>query len=171
MTDTPSGSFDDFARREHSRLVGALRLYTADHEVAEEMANEALIRTLQRWDQVSGMGNPSAWLFRVALNLSRSHFRRVSAERRAIGRLAGIANEVSTDDDIALVLTVRLAVASLPRRQAQVVVCRYFLDMDVQETADCLGLTAGSVRVTASRALARLRYALRAETAELPRHG
>lgn len=48
-------------------------------------------------------------------------------------------------------------VERLPRRQRQVVVLRYWLDLDIAEVAAALGIAPGTVTATTSQALSRLR--------------
>jgi RNA polymerase sigma factor (sigma-70 family) len=52
------------------------------------------------------------------------------------------------------------ALAQLPVRQRQVVELRYFEDLSVEQTAQILGATTGTVKSYTSRALARLRELL-----------
>jgi RNA polymerase sigma factor (sigma-70 family) len=49
------------------------------------------------------------------------------------------------------------AVRALPDRQREVVTCRYLLDLSEAETAQVLGLRAGTVKSSLSRGLDRLR--------------
>lgn len=146
----------EFCRREHPRLVGALSLYCGDPAVAEELAQEALIRAADRWPQVGQMAAPGAWLHRVAMNLCRSWFRRKRAERRANARVAGErAMPLLASDCDAVVI--REEVARLPPRQRQAVVLRYYLDLSVQDTADALGLSPTAASSLTHRAISRLR--------------
>lgn len=82
----PPDDLSAFCQREHPRLVGALSLYCGDALLAQELAQEALVRVCQRWEQVHAKGSPQAWAHRVALNLAHSWYRRRSAERRALAR-------------------------------------------------------------------------------------
>jgi len=75
-----------FCEAQRPRLVGFLGLYCGDAQVAEELAHDAIAKTCQRWRHVRGMVAPDAWVYRVALNLAASHFRRIAAERRARAR-------------------------------------------------------------------------------------
>jgi DNA-directed RNA polymerase specialized sigma24 family protein len=68
---------------EYQRLTGVLSLYCRDRHVAEELAQDTLIRVINNWGRVRQLGSPSAWAHRVAINLANSHLRRVLAERRA----------------------------------------------------------------------------------------
>lgn len=161
VRDVPNeqdAAFSSFAQQEYRRLVGALSLYCGDPEVAKDVAQDALVRALERWKSVRHKTSPAAWLFRTAFNIAHSRYRRQSTERRALEKLGDRAD--CNDPDVALILTVRRAVSSLPRRQREVVICRFYLHLTVDETAAQLGLTSGSVKVYTSRAFQSLRRAL-----------
>jgi RNA polymerase sigma-70 factor (sigma-E family) len=161
-------AFEAFARREHPRLVGALTLYCGDPGVAEELAQDTLVRVRERWTRVSAAERPGAYAHRIAINLANSRFRRRSAERRALARLAGIAPPPGSEDPSARSdgEAVRAAVAALPPRQREVVVRRYFLDESVADVAAATGITEGSVKSATHRALASLRDGLGVELGE-----
>ncbi len=57
------------------------------------------------------------------------------------------------------------ALATLPTRQREVIVLRFFEDLSVDQTADLLGFSAGTVKSYTSRALIRLRELLADSTA------
>lgn len=156
MLAAPAG-FADFARREHERLVGALTLYCGDRDVAEELAHDALVRCRQRWEHVSNADRPGAYAHRVAMNLANSWFRRRRAERRALRRAAGGVDDAHHDPCTADALAVRAAVSSLPPRQREVVVRRFFLGEEVETVAATMGLAHSTVRSACSRALDALR--------------
>ena len=62
----------ELCRHEHARLVGLLALYVGDRAIAEELAQEALVRLHQHWPRVRSLASPHAWVSTVALNLARS---------------------------------------------------------------------------------------------------
>jgi RNA polymerase sigma-70 factor (ECF subfamily) len=147
----PDADPEDFVREIRHPLVGSLALYCGDAAVAEELAQEALAKAWLRWDRLD---DPRAWTFRTAFNLATSWGRRRSAERRANRRsVAGASSEVDSAD----VLAVRAAVAALPDRQRAVIVCRFFLSLDVRETAAVLGCAEGTVKAATHQALGSLR--------------
>src|SRR3954470_24576848 len=81
------GSFEEFFAGNYEQLVRALYLVTGDAHEAEELAQEACVRVLQRWDRLGGTDNPVGYAYRTALNLHRSHLRRLaSAGRRPLRR-------------------------------------------------------------------------------------
>lgn len=147
-----------FCRREYPRLVGALDLYVGDLYIAEELAQEAMVRASQRWSKVSQLESPGGWTYRVAINLANSWFRRRAAERRAQARIGRV--EAHRDPDGADREAVRRAVTSLPERQRTALVLRYYLDLSAGEVARRLGTTPGAVRASTKRAVASLREEL-----------
>ena len=143
--------------REHPVLVGALGLYLGDRTEAEDIAQEALVRLVQRWP-LDGVENPGAWVMRVAFNLATSSFRRRSSQRRALDRLAQRA-PTHEANDTAEVLAVRRAILALPDRQRCAVVLRYFADLSVRDTAHHLGCPEGTVKTLVHQAIKTLRHA------------
>ena len=142
--------------REHPVLVGALGLYLGDRAEAEDIAQEALIRMIQRWP-LDGVDNPGAWVMRVAFNLATSSFRRRSVHRRAFDRLPH--HRVAVPEDTAEAIAVRQAVLDLPDRQRQAIVLRYFADLAVRDTAQLMNCPEGTVKTLAHQAIKALRRA------------
>ncbi len=147
---------EEFCDRVRARLVGALTLATGRRDVAEELAQESLVRAWERWDRVSGLASPEQWTMRVGFNLAKSWHRRRLAEWRA-NRRTGAAEMVAWEGDGADVVAVRAAVAGLPERQRAVVIARFFLGYDVKGAAALLGCAEGTVKAATHQALANLR--------------
>jgi len=150
----------DFCRVEYRRLVGLLSLYCRDRNVAEELAQDALVRVISHWDTVRTLNAPSAWTYRVAINLANSHLRRLLAERRASKRLAGGAVGVQPDPDTPTAIAVRAAVSALPKRQRAVIVLRFFADLSVREVSELLSMPEGTVKTLTAAGLAKLRTSM-----------
>lgn len=134
---------------------------------AEDAVQEALLRAWTRSSRGEEIERLGAWVVTVALNLSRSGLRRRIAERRArerIGSDRGSHPEPSGDP-----VDVHRALASLPRRQREVAVLRYLLDMDTKEVASVLRVSDGTVKNSLSKARAALAAHLRIE--EVPTDG
>lgn len=156
----PPPELEEFSARYHGRLVGALWLYCGDRDVAEELAQETLVRVCRDWEQVAQMAAPGAWAHRVAINLANSHYRRRGAARRATTKIQSDALGHHTDPDGADQVAVRRAVATLNRKQRSVVVLRYYADLSLQEIADSLGLSLSAVKSLHHRATKALQSAL-----------
>ena len=154
----------EFLRDDYPRLVNAVALLTGDVSAAEDAVQEALVRAWIRSDRGDVIESLPAWIAVAAMNLTRSRWRRVTAERRARARLASAVAR----DDVRSVdrVDVERALARLPRRQRQIAVLRYFLQMDTREVADALGVTEGTVKNSLSKARAALAVDLRIDEQE-----
>jgi RNA polymerase sigma factor (sigma-70 family) len=139
------------------RLTGSLVLFCGSRPLGEELAQEALIRALERWPRVSKLDSPEAWVFHVGFNLARSARRRADAERRAHDRIARERVAPTELPDTSTALAVREAVTALAPRQRAVVLLRYYAGLDVRETATALGCAEGTVKSLTHNAIAALR--------------
>ena len=148
-----------FIEREQPRLVRAANLLVGDRAVAEEIAQEALLRTASRWEKVRRMGSPGGWTHRVTVNLATSQLRRRRVERRARARIAG--DEVrSQRSDSASDIAVRDALATLPAASQRILVLHHVLGWTAVEIGDLDGASADTVRQRLRRAREALRAAL-----------
>lgn len=143
-----------FCSEMRAGLVGALALYCGDRGVAEELAQEALVRVWERWERIA---SPRAFTYRVAFNLARSSLRRRRAERRAHVRLQSRVHTVADLHDNATALAVKEAVRALPERQRTAIVARYYADMTVAEASVAMGCAHGTVKALTSQAITNLR--------------
>jgi RNA polymerase sigma factor (sigma-70 family) len=145
-----------FCEEQHPRLVGMLGLYCGDRSVAEELAQEALMKACRDWRRVRSKDDPAVWVRRVAFNLTNSYFRRKLAERRARERLASQAVP-DAEPDPAVTMSIRHAIVALSRRQRTAVILHYYLDMPFPDVADFMDVPLSTAKSLASRGIARLR--------------
>jgi len=151
----PPPELVEFCRSAYARLIPVLVLECHDRAVAEDLAQETLVRVWERWPVVAQTDSPMAWAYKVALNLARSWGRRRSVARRAFPRMAV---EAGADPyDHAEGSAVRAAVAALPSRQRAAIVLRYFGDLDVATVAGLLGCSQGTVKALTSQGINHLR--------------
>lgn len=152
----PSTELSDFCVAEYARLVGTLSLYCGERDLAQELAQESLARVCAHWASVRRKESPSAWVHRVAINLANSHFRRRAVARRVAARLGG-DQETDVIADVASDVMIRVAVRSLPRREREALVLRYFADFSVREVAASMRCPEGTVKTLTRRGIERLR--------------
>lgn len=150
----------DFFTLTYARLVGALSLFCGRPEIAEELAQEAMVRASRDWIKVQKLDDPERWLYRVAFNLAKSHFRRLVVERRALRRVANENRVSSLPGDTSDAIEVRAAVAALPQRQKEALVSRYFLGLSVRESASVMDCADGTVQALTHKAILNLRRSL-----------
>lgn len=112
------------------------------------------------------------WLLRIVANQTRNEVR--SRARRTARALRAMDLPVSLDPGTGAEASERdralvVAVGALRPEERDVVVCRWFLGLNEEETATTLGIPRGTAKSRASRALTRLRAGL-AELAEEEAH-
>ena len=140
------------------RLVAQLYGMTGDFAEAQDAVQEAFAHALNKPSGLHDVGNPEAWLFRVAANVARSrHRRRVRFDRIArSGRLReASATPALSADHVALVA----ALQKLPRATRAAVVLHHIADRPVAEVAVALGCSVENVKtrlLRGRRALAGL---------------
>src|SRR5262245_37985341 len=77
-------SFEAFFSAEWPRVVKALLLLTGSKEQAEDVAQGAFLRILERWDRLDHEADLEGYLFRTALNGYRSIYRRTRLAARRV---------------------------------------------------------------------------------------
>lgn len=154
MADRDQAELTALCAAEYGRLVGSLRLFTNDAGVAQEVAQEALLKLCEQWPKIRRHDRPVAWLYVVAFNGARSWRRRRGAERRAYARVAGSGSRLPDADDA---ISLRAAIAELSPRRRQAIILRYFLRLTTAETAEVMSCAEGTVRGLTSQGLAALR--------------
>jgi RNA polymerase sigma-70 factor (sigma-E family) len=147
--------FEDFVRSRHAPLLRTATLLVSDHGHAEDLLQEALWRTHRHWNVAQE--SPEAYTRQTLVNLARDRHRRLfrrvreadwdeTIERRA----AAPADQVGHNDGLLA------ALALLPLRQRTALVLRFWDDMSVEDTARAMGCSAGTVKSTTSKAVAKL---------------
>ena len=146
-------TFEAFYRREMPALV-AFAAALSGSACAEDIAQETMLAAYRRWEAVSGLDAPAAWVRRVCANRCVSALRRRSVEARSVLRLGSRRGEppAIVEDHEQFWSEVR----QLPRRQAQVIGLYYIYDLSVLEIAATLGCAQGTVKSHLSRARAAL---------------
>ena len=153
MRSTTAGD-EDFDARYEALFVRAERAagrVLHDASLSEDVAAETMARALVKWSRISGYAE--AWVTRAAVN------RAIDQSRRKDPPIAAPA-WVGIDDGVVTRLTLHDTLRRLPRRQREVVVMRYLLDLGEAETARTLGMSPDTVRTHARRALQKLRVAV-----------
>ena len=146
--------FDGFFEANRDNLTRALWLVTRDRHEAEEIAQDAFARLWERWEQVSRVQDPEAYLFRTALNLYRNRRRRAALALRRLVRTVAPSDPMEAIDERDAVIR---ALGRLTPRQRSAVVLLDLVDMTSEEAGRTLGVRPSTVRVLAARARVALR--------------
>ena len=149
--------FDEFYESHFDKVARALTLAGGDRELAHDAAQEAFARALRQWRKVREMSRPDGWVYVVAMNHMRDHWRRTERRRARTPAPAYVMDDMST---VAIRVSVRDAIATLPPRQREAVVLRYLADLPLADVAEAMGCATGTVKATLHQAMLSMRIEL-----------
>lgn len=149
-------AFEAFYRAEIEGLVRALTATLGDVGLAQDAAQEAMLRACSKWESISTYDNPFGWTYRVGLNWATSRWRRRKREHLT-GAIdpSTMTSEFETVDPVVLD-----AVLSMPVDWRAVIVLRLWMDWSIEDTAAALQIPKGTVRSRTTRAVKHLRVVL-----------
>ncbi|MDQ1391920.1 MAG: hypothetical protein QOF30_897 [Acidimicrobiaceae bacterium] len=155
----------DLFDRHYLALCRLACLLLGDAAQAEDVVQEAFLRTFSGWWRLRDPDKAERYVRRSVVNLCRSRFRHRDAEHRGNamvalreGRLEGLPSRGGDDQDT--VVVVLEAVRNLPPRQRMSIVLRYYLDLPEAEVAVLMGCSAGTVKSQVAKAKLALAVAL-----------
>jgi RNA polymerase sigma-70 factor (sigma-E family) len=147
-----------------ARLVGLLTAMSGNRADAEELAQEAYVRLLGRWDSVSRYDDPEAWLRTVALRLLISRQRRQTVARLRLPALAARNRPVPEPSPDGV--TLQEALLRLPPDQRAVLLLHHVLDLPLEQVSRELDVPIGTVKSRLFRGRATLKTLLGSEVAD-----
>ena len=158
MTPHLEEEFRDFVAARGQALLRTAYLLTGDRQLAEDLVQAALEKVYPRWGSIRVAAAAEGYVRQAMYREQVSHWRR----RRVPELLTFTLPEPrSAPDDgpeqVADRLVLREALMQLGRRQRAIVVLRYFEDLTENQVADVLGISVGTVKSQAHKALAHLR--------------
>src|SRR5712691_10991312 len=147
---------EDLFNASYPRLAGWVRRLVDDDETAHEIASEAFTRLLARW---SRLDSPQSYLYMIATNLVRDHWRKSGWERKAIRMMTATvppdpAYHPAQDVDV------RALIEGLPPRLRSTFLLHYYAGFGVREVAVMLGRPEGTVKADLFHARAKLKAAV-----------
>jgi RNA polymerase sigma-70 factor (sigma-E family) len=149
---------DEFTRFATARL-GPLRrvayLLCQDWQRADDLVQIAITRLYVRWERARTMEHPDAYARAILVREFLAERRSGWARRVVLG--AAVPDAAGPRQDSETALDMRAALASLPPRQRATIVLRYYCDLNVEQTAQLLGCSAGTVKSQTAKALDALR--------------
>ncbi|MFI6602977.1 SigE family RNA polymerase sigma factor [Nonomuraea sp. NPDC050536] len=143
--------FEDFVRARGSALLRYGYVLTGNPDDAADLVQEALLKLSDAWRRVRNKDNPEAYVRTIMARQHISWWRRRRREHLTDDVPEGFYVDSHASGEL------WNALRTLPRRQRAVLVLRYYEDLADQEIAEILGVSRGTVRSQAFRALAALR--------------
>jgi RNA polymerase sigma-70 factor (ECF subfamily) len=148
--------------REERALYNVVHRLVWTREDAFEIVQEAFVRLWQARDRVDGE-RARPYVYRIALNLARSHLRwqrvRALTKWSSPDAASGPSPEVSLEVEQAL-QRLRRALDDLPTRLRQVIILCELSNLSQREVAEVLAIPVGTVGSRRHTAMVRLRAAL-----------
>ncbi|MBC9823964.1 SigE family RNA polymerase sigma factor [Terrabacter sp. MAHUQ-38] len=156
--------FSAYVRARQKAFARFAYLLTGDPYSAEDLVQSALAKVYARWDHISAVESPDAYVRKVMVNEHTTWWRRTWRHReRTDSELIRIMDPASVDaqrHDSDLWTHVR----SLAPQQRAAVVLRYYEDLTEAQTAEILGCSVGTVKSHTSRAIRSLRSTMKEVT-------
>ncbi|PXY34607.1 SigE family RNA polymerase sigma factor [Prauserella sp. PE36] len=159
----PSGplTLEDLYRQHRMRLVRLAILLVDEPATAEDVVQEAFTGLHRNWGKLRDAAAAVGYLRTAVVNGSRSVLRRRKTAREYVPPHAVNARSA---ESLAMLSTEHQAVVSalskLPPRQREVLVLRYYGGLSEAEISEAAGISKGTVKSTASRALEALQRAM-----------
>jgi len=144
-TDAAFAEFFSEAKAPMHRLA---YLLTGSNMQAEEAVQESFVQVFERWARID---DPGAYLRRAVVNRCTSWHRHRAVVLRTRTRVATNESYLDQPDELTD------ALAQLPARRRAMLVLRYYERLELEEIADTLGVSVGTVKSTVHRALAQLK--------------
>jgi RNA polymerase sigma-70 factor (ECF subfamily) len=166
-------AFDAMMRLYRAPIYGFFRRSGASVEVADDLFQETFLRVHVHAASYTATRPFRVWLFTIAHNLLRSHWRKATVRRFLVGWWAGETDhapeladhQAGPDEQTATRQSLRWlekALAEVPERQRQALVLTQIEGLALEEAADVLGVPVNTVKTCVHRGRQALALARRA---------
>jgi RNA polymerase sigma-70 factor (sigma-E family) len=158
MTLDQEREFHEFVAARSGQLLRVAYLLCGDVHRAQDLVQTTLLSCFNKWANICKREQPEAYV-RRAMYRHQFNWWRSRARHPEVLMTAPPDRVASRDDTADAVVRHRIfeALRALPPRQRAVVVLRYYEDRSEAEVAELLGVSLGTVRSQAAKALAKLR--------------
>jgi RNA polymerase sigma-70 factor (ECF subfamily) len=143
----------------YPKLAGWVRRLVDDDETAHEIASEAFVRLLSKWQSIDKLDSPQGYLYMIATNLVRDHWRKTERERRAMRNVSAGADPEPYSDPVQDV-DVRELLATLPARLRDPFLLHYYAGFGIREIGVMLKRPDGTIKADLYHARTRLKEAI-----------
>jgi RNA polymerase sigma-70 factor (sigma-E family) len=149
-------TFAEYVSARSGALHRAAYLMVGDVGLAQDLVQEALIRTYVGWSRLRDPANAEAYTRRAITTIAIDWSRRARSAERPSARAP---DTVTPDhaDGVDEQTWLWQCLLQLPIRQRVAIVLRYYDDLTEAQTADAMGCAVGTVKSTVSAGMARLR--------------
>jgi len=159
-------AFEAVVGAHHAEIRRYLLRITARGSDADDLSQETFLRAFRAYRALPPGANVRAWLFTIATNLGRNHFRAQSRRRRAYAAVALEAPAGAPDRTDGRVLAdearvrVEQVIGGLPEKQRLAFIMRKMHELDYAEIGTSLRCSEESARAHVFQALRKIRKGL-----------
>ena len=164
-------TLEELMREYGNDVLRMAYLYVKDIHTAEDIFQEVFLKVNQKLDTYEGRSSVKTWLLSITMNtckdfLKSAYQKRVVPMFDYLGEGEGAEDNFDRIEQRETARTVREAVQELPQPYRDVVICVYFREMGMEETARELGIGTGTVKSRLYRAKEKLRQGLERRLAD-----
>ena len=155
--------FEEFARARFQQLRALAYVTCGDWQIAEDAVSGVLSRLYLRWEKVA---TPDAYARAAVIRAAIDHKRRPWRRESVVGDAFPDVAVADPSGDVDERLRMRAALRQVPPRQRATLVLRFLEGLSVDEVAEVLGCSPGTVKSQTKRGLDTLRNVLAADITE-----
>jgi RNA polymerase sigma-70 factor (ECF subfamily) len=167
LCEPESDAFAQLVRRHQSRLRLYLRSLSGNSSIADELAQEALLKVYRSLSRFKFQSSFKTWLMTIARNTFLDQVR-LATHVADLQRVTDEAHQhvieapciPDTEDGHMLAIDIERSMQLLSPAEREVIAHCYFADLTMDETSKILGMPLGTVKTHSQRGLKKLRDAL-----------
>jgi RNA polymerase sigma-70 factor (ECF subfamily) len=153
--------FDELVERHSGEIFAYVWRLLREARDAEDCLQETFLRAFRSYGRVRAGTNYRAWLYKIATNTARSHWKRRKRSETHTTELDPDrqADEMSVADRVerrALLTAVTRAVEELPEQQRAALILRKYQELSYTEIAAALACTEAAARANVYQAVKKL---------------
>jgi RNA polymerase sigma-70 factor (sigma-E family) len=160
VNQTEDASYREFVVARMEPLRRTAYLLCGNWHTGDDLVSIVLSKLYRRWRRIERLANTDAYVRRMLLNAWLDERRRARWREVLVPSPAEEAGLDLLDSGVTERMRVMSLLGELPPRRRSVLVLRFFQDLSVEETAELLGVSPGTVKSQTARALSYLRERL-----------
>ena len=165
--DNDSGGYDieTLMRTYGNDVLRTAFSYLNDRSAAEDCFQETFIKAYKNLENFRGDSSIKTWLIRITVNVCKDYLKS-AYQRHVVPMMEFEEDAIVSDNDFEEVENkdrneqILAAVNSLPEHYREVIMCVFYNEMSIEETAEALGTAPGTVKSRLHRAKEQLKNKL-----------
>ena len=144
-------------RKHGNEVLRTAYSYVKDKFTAEDIFQEVFIKVYKNLENFRDESDIKTWIIRITINTAKDYLKSAYS-RKVVPMMEFKEDQLVSDNDFEEIENrdrdeqVKNTVMSLPEQYREVLLCVYYHDMSVADTAKSLGIAEGTVKSRLSRA-------------------